>query len=53
MRFLSTERPDEPQSEPRVPLRRALLWGLIGVAILVGVFLYFRYERVLAPLVSS
>jgi hypothetical protein len=53
MRVSGTERPDEPSGEQRVSLRRALLWGLIGVAILVGVYLYFHYERVLAPLVPS
>jgi hypothetical protein len=53
MRVSGTERPDERSDEQRVPLRRAVLWGLIGVAILLGVYLYFQYERVLAPLVSS
>jgi hypothetical protein len=53
MRVSDTERPDEPSDEQRVSPRRVLLWGLIAVAILVGVYLYFRYERVLAPLVSS
>ncbi|MDQ3950547.1 MAG: hypothetical protein M3282_09375 [Gemmatimonadota bacterium] len=53
MRVSGTERPDEPSDEQRVSLRRILLWGLIAVAILVGVYLYFQYERVLAPLVSS
>ena len=52
MRVSRTERPDESQDEQRVPARRAVLWGLIGVAVIVGVVLYFRYERVLAPLVS-
>ncbi len=52
MRVSRTERPDESQDEQRVPTRRAVLWGLIGVAVVVGVFLYFQYERVLAPLVS-
>jgi hypothetical protein len=53
MRVSGTERHDEPPDEQRVSLRRAVLWALIGVAILVGVYLYFQYERVLAPLVSS
>jgi hypothetical protein len=53
MRVSGTERRDEPPDEQRVPTRRAILWALIGVAVLVGVFLYFRYERVLAPLGSS
>jgi hypothetical protein len=53
MRVSGTERHDQPSDEQRVPLRRVVLWGLIGAAILVGVYLYFQYERVLAPLVSS
>jgi hypothetical protein len=53
MRVSGTEPHDQPPDEQRVPLRRVMLWGLIGVAILVGVYLYFQYERVLAPLVSS
>jgi hypothetical protein len=52
MRVSGTDRHDEPSGEQRVSTRRAVLWGLIGVAILVGVYLYFQYERVLAPLVS-
>ena len=53
MRVAGTERHDEPPDEQRVPRRRGLLWALIGAVVLVGVYLYFRYERVLAPLVSS
>jgi type VI protein secretion system component VasF len=52
MRVSRTERPDESHDEQRAPTRRAVLWGLIGVAVVVGVVLYFQYERVLAPLVS-
>jgi hypothetical protein len=53
MRDSDTERHDKSPDEDRVSKRRAILWGLIGVAVLVGVYLYFQYERVLAPLVSS
>jgi hypothetical protein len=53
MRVSGTDRHDEPSGEQRVPLRRAVVWGLIAVAVLVGVYLYFQYERVLAPLVPS
>ncbi len=53
MRVSGTEQHGETPPEQRVPIGRAVLWGLIGVAILVGVFLYFRYERILAPLVTS
>jgi hypothetical protein len=61
MRVSGSEPPTEPRTGPlngsaedqRVSRRRALLWGLIGLAVVVGIFLYFQYERVLAPLVSS
>jgi hypothetical protein len=53
MRVSGTERHDEQADEQRVPLRRAIIWGLIGAAVLLGVYLYFQYERVLAPLGSS
>ena len=52
MRVSGTGRHDEPRDEQRVPVRRAVMWALIGVVVLVGVYLYFQYERVLAPLVS-
>ena len=52
MRVSGTEPHDEPHEEQRVAVRRAVLWGVIGAAVLVGVYLYFQYERVLAPLVS-
>jgi hypothetical protein len=48
-----TERRDGPSDEQGVSKRRGIVWALIGVAVLVGIYLYFRYERVLAPLVSS
>jgi hypothetical protein len=53
MRVSGRQRPDESSDDHRVSRRRAVLWGLIGVAVLVGVYLYFQYERVLAPLVAS
>ena len=52
MRVPSTERPQETSDEQRLPLRRALVWGLIGLVVLIGVLLYFRYERLLGPLAS-
>lgn len=45
--------PDETPPKPaEVPARRALMWGLIGVAIVVGIVLYFLYARLLQPLSS-
>lgn len=44
-------RPDAPVFAT-VTLRAWLLWAAIGVAIIIGVILYFRYERALTPLVG-
>jgi len=50
-RFL--RHPDESTPQPTdVPVRRALMWALVGVAIIVGLVLYFLYARLLEPLVS-
>jgi hypothetical protein len=35
-----------------LPVRRILLWSIIGLAIVAGLVLYFRYERTLTPLVG-
>jgi hypothetical protein len=35
-----------------VPLGRALLWALVGAVLLVGLVLYFKYERVVLPLLT-
>jgi type VI protein secretion system component VasF len=45
--------PDETPPKPaEVPVRRVLMWGLIGAAIVVGLVLYFLYARLLQPLSS-
>lgn len=44
--------PDAPTNAEVVPLRRAILWGLVGVAVLVGMVLYFKYARLLSPLLD-
>jgi hypothetical protein len=35
-----------------VPLGRAILWGVFGIVLLVGLVLYFKYERIVAPLLT-
>ena len=40
------------ETESVVSYRRVILWGIVGVAILVGIVLYFKYARLLAPLLS-
>ena len=50
-RFLRPSDESSPQ-ESEVPVRRALIWGLAGAAILLGLALYFLYARLLEPLVA-
>jgi hypothetical protein len=35
---------------PVVPAHRKLLWAAIAVLIVAGVVLYFRYNRLMTPL---
>jgi hypothetical protein len=53
LRFSRSHRQsDAPPSRDTVPLRRVLLWALAGAAILAGLVLYFRYARLIVPLVA-
>jgi hypothetical protein len=52
VRSSRNQRPDETPPPADVPARRALVWGLIGAAIIVGLVLYFLYARLLQPLAS-
>jgi hypothetical protein len=45
-------RSDSPADPDAVPLRRALLWALFGVVLIVGLVLYFKYERHVVPLLT-
>jgi hypothetical protein len=45
-------RSDTTADRDAVPLGRALLWALFGVVLLVGLVLYFKYERVVLPLLT-
>jgi hypothetical protein len=42
----------QPPEEP-VPLSRLLIWGAIGVVLVVGIWLYIRFGRAVSPLVNS
>ena len=35
-----------------IPVRRALLWALFGVVLVAGLVLYFKFERVVVPLIT-
>jgi hypothetical protein len=46
-------RPALPDSlDETVPLRRALFWVVVGLGVVVGIVLYFRYARLLTPLLG-
>lgn len=42
----------QPPEEP-VPLSRLLVWGAIAVVLVLGIWLYVRYGRAVAPLINS
>ena len=60
--FTSTDRPlrlsrilhpeEKRPLEDTIPLRRTLFWVLIWIAIIVGIILYFKYQRLLTPLLG-
>jgi hypothetical protein len=50
---LSRLLPQPSANADAVPLRRVLLWALIGVVLVVGLVLYFRYERQIQPLLGQ
>jgi hypothetical protein len=35
-----------------VPLRRTLPWLLLGAAVIAGLVMYFKYERLVVPLLT-
>lgn len=43
-----------PDAAPddRLPIRALLLWSLVGIAVVVGVVMYFRHARALTPLIG-
>ena len=46
----------DPQLQPpeeQVPLSRLLVWGAIAVVLVLGIWLYVRYGRAVAPLINS
>lgn len=42
----------QPPEEP-VPLSRLIIWGAIAVILILGIWLYIRYGRSIAPLINS
>jgi LPS O-antigen subunit length determinant protein (WzzB/FepE family) len=44
--------PETPTHSDAVPLRRVILWIVVGAVLVVGLVLYFKFERLLPPLVG-
>ena len=54
LRISRVFRPDDGTNrEETVSLRRALVWLLVWVGLLAGVALYFKYARLLTPLLGN
>jgi hypothetical protein len=47
--FSQTNTTSDPEA---VPPGRALLWLAFGLIVIVGVVLYFKYERLVMPLLT-
>jgi len=40
------------ETESAVPYRKIILWAIVGLAIVAGVVLYFKYAHLLSPLMG-
>ncbi|HEX2719117.1 MAG TPA: hypothetical protein VHM67_15715 [Gemmatimonadaceae bacterium] len=45
--------PSAPQPDDDVPLRRYVLWGLIALVLILGLWLYLRFGREVSPLIPA
>jgi hypothetical protein len=44
--------PETTETENDVSYRKAVLWVVVGVAIVAGLVAYFKYAKLLAPLLG-
>ena len=44
--------PETTETEQEVSNRKIVLWVVVGLAIVAGVVSYFKYAKLLAPLLS-
>jgi hypothetical protein len=44
--------PEITESENSVSYRKIVLWVVVGLAVIAGVVSYFKYAKLLAPLLS-
>ncbi|MEO7711312.1 MAG: hypothetical protein ABIV10_00150 [Gemmatimonadaceae bacterium] len=43
---------ESPPDSDTVPLRQAVLWALFAIVLVIGLVLYFKYERLVVPLLT-
>lgn len=44
--------PETTETEQEVSHRKIVLWVFVGLAVVAGVVSYFKYAKLLAPLLS-
>ena len=44
--------PEVTDTESDVSYRKVVLWVVVGLAVVVGIVSYFKYAKLLAPLVG-
>ncbi len=47
--FRTAESPTDPDA---VPPRQTVLWMLFAIVLLIGLVLYFKFERLVVPLLT-
>ena len=53
MRLTRVLRPDDSNnSDERIGVRRIVFWAVVWVGILMGIVFYFKYARLLTPLLG-
>lgn len=45
--------PSAPQPNDDAPLSRYLLWGVIALVLILGLWLYLRFGREVSPLMAA
>ena len=43
---------DDESRRDVIPLRRLVFWAVVWIALLVGIVFYFKYARLLTPLLA-
>lgn len=44
--------PQPPSSDDGIPIGRLAIWAVIAAVLAFGIYLYFRYEAAMTPLLG-